>query len=152
MPHVGFLTYTDTYHNSQTNMIPSQIPIVFVIHDETNLKKANAISADNYIFFKDIKGASTYNKLTDEEHEFCSLLSRRLILNEKNQDFDQALLFISTMIDHEEAISHKTIIALYSFYNIRKKLMNTGRLDISLPELSKIMMSVDITAAFAKKC
>lgn len=45
----GFLTYTETFHNGQTNMIPRTVTIIFYPNNIENQKKYLRISSGNYI-------------------------------------------------------------------------------------------------------
>ena len=45
----GFLTYTKTFHNSQTNMIPRTVKVIFFPNNQENVRKYGSISANNYI-------------------------------------------------------------------------------------------------------
>lgn len=138
----GFITFTDTFHNTTTNNIPGGISLIFVLDNDQNALKLPSIAEECYVFDR----ARGY--IPDYPVEKLDMFTREMLNNLKNGmlhgadtgRYDRFFSMFAGKVNMDYPFSPEMISAAYQFYSFYDTLKEKG-LSIGFPENLAYLLS-----------
>ncbi|MHB8128066.1 MAG: hypothetical protein ACYDEX_03615 [Mobilitalea sp.] len=84
----GFITYTNTFHNTTNNNIPSSITLIFFAPTESNIIKYESIRDDHYLFYKE-HGYTSGVKMDGVTYSFLSLIKDKILCRKEDAELTE---------------------------------------------------------------
>lgn len=121
----GFITYTDTFHNTTTNNIPGAISLIFVANCESSALKLSNVSGENYVF--DMRHLFTPKfKLDPFTREMLEDMKKTILYASGTNNYNAFYKAFNEKISHDCTPTPEIIGAAYQFYYIYNALRNKG--------------------------
>lgn len=121
----GFLTYSSTFHNSQTNMIPRTVKIIFFPNNAENIRRYDSVGAMNYI----IDGKNGYLpevKLDRYNREMMDVFTDCFLNGRKDEKWYPTFRTLMPAIRSDALLAPENLSCAYFFMELWKQLRKQG--------------------------
>ena len=121
----GFLTYSSTFHNSQTNMIPRTVKIIFFPNNAENMRRYDSVGAMNYI----IDGKNGYLpevKIDNYNREMLDVFTDCFLNGRKDATWYPTFETLKKAIRPDALLAPENLSCAYFFMELWKQLCRQG--------------------------
>ncbi|MCI8886593.1 MAG: hypothetical protein HFG70_00755 [Hungatella sp.] len=134
----GFLTYTKTFHNSQTNMIPRTVKVVFYPNNQENVRKYPSVITSNYIV--DMKnGYMPVMETDDYTRELIRAFTACFLEGKKDNDWYLFFDSFGPRLPWDALFSPENLSCAYKFLQLLKELDEGWPTKFSIDEMYYII-------------
>lgn len=130
----GFLTYTKTYHNSQTNMIPRSVKIIFYPNNFENQKKYNVITEKNYV----VDGSAGLFPQVDTNPytvDMVSAMAEYFMTGEKDNVWYPFFEKFYNMILSDISVAPEAVSCACKFLELKEQMDNNEEIRFDIDEI-----------------
>lgn len=144
----GFLTYTKTFHNSQTNMIPQTVKVVFFPNNQENVRKYASVSGTNYIVDR-LNGYFPMMETDDYTRDLVRAFKERFVNGKRDNVWYMFFNSFGSQIPWNTLFFPENLSCAYKFLEMYKQLLYGWPIKFTIDEMYYIIENFLNCKAFA---